>query len=247
MRSPAKKKWCCTTKKMGCEGASPPSVDAGYGMVWKRVQVHGYWVWQAVSAGGPPPKMPYDCHAGLYHHQTGWSPGKKDWCCWAAPLRSNASGETWLLQGCRNQHLGCMTVSASGAAAAAASSAAAAAGGAASGGSHPPGMAGSGMMWKHEMLGGHWQWAPELQFNLCACTSPQVQHHIVGHMDISHMKFDCSAGFSKWQHGWSSGKKDWQGVVYRAVGVRRTTSHLPPARSGVAPPLAGAASEMVAI
>ena len=37
-RSPAKKQWCCTTKKMGCEGSSPPSVDPGVGMMWKHVQ-----------------------------------------------------------------------------------------------------------------------------------------------------------------------------------------------------------------
>lgn len=119
------------------------------------------------------------------------------------------SGETWLHQGCRNQHLGCMSVSASGTAAAAA-----AASGAAFGGSHPPGMAGSGMMWKHEMLGGHWQWAPGLQSShTLDLRRSQVQHHIVGHMDVSHMKFDCLAGFSKWQSGWSAGKKDWKGGV----------------------------------
>lgn len=37
-RSPAKKQWCCTTKKMGCEGSSPPSVDPGVGMIWRHIQ-----------------------------------------------------------------------------------------------------------------------------------------------------------------------------------------------------------------
>lgn len=36
--SPEKKHWCCTKRGKGCEGTSPPAVDAGYGMVWKRVQ-----------------------------------------------------------------------------------------------------------------------------------------------------------------------------------------------------------------
>ena len=42
-RSPSKKKWCCTIKRMGCEGESPPSVDPGVGMMWKHVQVDLGW------------------------------------------------------------------------------------------------------------------------------------------------------------------------------------------------------------
>lgn len=44
-RSPSKKKWCCTIKRMGCEGESPPSVDPGVGMMWKHVQVDLGWGW----------------------------------------------------------------------------------------------------------------------------------------------------------------------------------------------------------
>ena len=91
--SPAKKQWCCTVKHKGCEGDSPPDVDAGFGMVWKRVKVNGYWVWVAVHAGGM--SLPYDCHAGLLHHLTGWSHGKKAWCC-------------------QNQHLGCGSAATTG-------------------------------------------------------------------------------------------------------------------------------------
>lgn len=134
--SPSKKKWCCTMKKMGCEGDSAPSVDPGVGMMWKHVQVNGYWTWQAVASGGVV-KLPYDCHAGLTHRSTGWSPGKKTWCC-------------------QHKQIGCMDVSAG----AAAGAGAAAAGGAAAGaaGAHPPGVAGHGMMWKHTMSGGQWHW-----------------------------------------------------------------------------------------
>ena len=39
--SPEKKHWCCTKQGKGCEGESPPSVDAGYGMVWKHVKAAG--------------------------------------------------------------------------------------------------------------------------------------------------------------------------------------------------------------
>eukprot|EP00913_Durusdinium_trenchii_P035450 g33176.t1 len=49
--SPSKKQWCCTQEGKGCEGNSPPHVDPGFGMVWKHVQVHGYWTWQAVGGG----------------------------------------------------------------------------------------------------------------------------------------------------------------------------------------------------
>ena len=36
--SPSKKHWCCSKRGKGCEGPNPPAVDAGFGMVWKRVQ-----------------------------------------------------------------------------------------------------------------------------------------------------------------------------------------------------------------
>ncbi|CAK9024587.1 Uncharacterized protein SCF082_LOCUS16696 [Durusdinium trenchii] len=80
--SPEKKHWCCTKQGKGCEGSSPPSVDPGFGMIWKHVQVNGYWTWQTVhAAGGVHTKLPYDCHAGLNNWQSGWSGPKKSWCC----------------------------------------------------------------------------------------------------------------------------------------------------------------------
>ncbi|CAK9102766.1 unnamed protein product [Durusdinium trenchii] len=57
------RQWCCTKRGKGCEGKAPPSVDAGAGMVWKHVQVNGYWTWQAVQGHGVV-SAPYDCHAG---------------------------------------------------------------------------------------------------------------------------------------------------------------------------------------
>lgn len=107
-------------------------MDPGVGMMWKHVQVNGYWTWQAVASGGGFVKLPYDCHAGLTHRSTGWSPGKKTWCC-------------------QHKQIGCMDVSAGAAAGAGAAAAGAA-------GAHPPGVAGHGMMWKHTMSGGQWHW-----------------------------------------------------------------------------------------
>jgi len=125
--SPAKKHWCCTVQKKGCEGDSPPDADAGYGMVWKRVQVNGYWVWVAVHAGGV--SLPYDCHAGLLHHLTGWSAGKKSWCC-------------------SHQHLGCGA--GAGHVTVAVHHVTQVHGG---GHGNPPGMAAAGMIWEwHD----HW-------------------------------------------------------------------------------------------
>jgi len=89
--SPDKKHWCCTKRGKGCEGSSPPAVDAGYGMVWKRVQVHGYWTWQAVHGHGVV-SMPYDCKAGLHNRHTGWSAGKKGWCCTHQHLGCGGAG-----------------------------------------------------------------------------------------------------------------------------------------------------------
>jgi hypothetical protein len=52
--SPDKKHWCCTKRGKGCEGSSPPAVDAGYGMVWKRVQAldlsSNRWLLQCIAA-----------------------------------------------------------------------------------------------------------------------------------------------------------------------------------------------------
>lgn len=85
--SPPKKQWCCSKEGKGCEGNSPPSVDPGFGMKWKHVQVNGFWTWMAIhvsGAGGTvavPPKLPYDCHAGLANWKLGWSDAKKGWCC----------------------------------------------------------------------------------------------------------------------------------------------------------------------
>jgi len=97
--SPAKKQWCCTAQGKGCEGNQPPHVDPGFGMVWKHVQVNGYWTWVAAHGSGAPVKLPYDCHAGLANFALGWSSGKRAWCC-------------------SNQHLGCGAVASGGAGAA---------------------------------------------------------------------------------------------------------------------------------
>ncbi|CAJ1393184.1 unnamed protein product [Effrenium voratum] len=173
--SPQKKVWCCNVKKMGCEGANAPTVDAGFGMVWKHVQVNGAWVWMAVKGDGVA-SLPYDCHAGLAHHFTGWSAGKKSWCC-------------------TNQHLGCGAggAGAGGAGGGGASGGGSWGGGASGGGSWgggasggsssmPPGIANAGMMWQHTNSGGHWHW---------------VQVHSSGHLD-----FDCVAGYQNWHDGW---------------------------------------------
>eukprot|EP00435_Cladocopium_sp_Y103_P062890 s27_g24.t1 len=57
--SPSKKQWCCTQQGKGCEGTSPPHVDPGFGMMWKRVQVNGYWTWVAVHGGSTHVQLPY--------------------------------------------------------------------------------------------------------------------------------------------------------------------------------------------
>jgi len=132
--SPEKKHWCCTIKGKGCEGHSPPAVDAGYGMVWKRVQVNGYWTWVAVHGEGHI-SLPYDCHAGLDNWHTGWSQGKKGWCC-------------------AHQHLGCD----GGAGTTVVVHHVVHHGGAYYNHAHPPGAAGAGMVWSWSSTGGHGHW-----------------------------------------------------------------------------------------
>ncbi|CAE7924290.1 unnamed protein product [Symbiodinium sp. KB8] len=140
--SPEKKHWCCTKQGKGCEGHHPPSVDAGYGMVWKHVQVNGYWTWTAVHGHGHA-SMPYDCHAGMHNWRTGWSPGKKGWCC-------------------SNQQLGCEGGAAAGGGVAGGSVVVHHVvhhGGGFYNHAHPPSAAGSGMMWSWSTAGGgggHW-------------------------------------------------------------------------------------------
>ena len=82
--SPAKKHWCCSNRLKGCEGNAKPSVDPGAGMMWKHVQVNGYWTWQVVAAAGGaavPASLPYDCNVGVVNWKIGWSAPKKTWCC----------------------------------------------------------------------------------------------------------------------------------------------------------------------
>ncbi|CAJ1393551.1 unnamed protein product [Effrenium voratum] len=151
--SPPKKHWCCTTEGKGCEGSGPPSVDPGAGMVWKHMQVNGYWTWMAVAVsgggggGGGVVSLPYDCHAGLANWHLGWSSPKKTWCC-------------------AKQHLGC-EAGAGGTGGGGAFGGGASGGGAfggAGGGGHPPGAAGAGMVWKWQSDAGHWHWI-QVHFN----------------------------------------------------------------------------------
>ncbi|CAE7228084.1 gloL [Symbiodinium sp. KB8] len=83
--SPGKKQWCCNNQGKGCEGEHPPSVDPGAGMMWKHVQVNGYWTWQVVSVGGHAVggavSLPYDCNVGRVNWMQGWSEPKKTYCC----------------------------------------------------------------------------------------------------------------------------------------------------------------------
>ena len=80
-----KKQWCCSNRGKGCEGNSPPSVDPGAGMVWKHVQVNGFWTWVVAGAAGGggamPPSLPYACNVGVVNWKIGWSSPKKAWCC----------------------------------------------------------------------------------------------------------------------------------------------------------------------
>ncbi|CAE7876504.1 unnamed protein product [Symbiodinium necroappetens] len=135
--SPEKKHWCCTKQGKGCEGHRPPSVDAGYGMVWKHVQVNGYWTWTAVHGHGHA-SMPYDCHAGMHNWRTGWAG--------AAPTNTlDAKAEpppeeVW--QAPRREAASSCTTSSTTAVAFTVDHA------------HPPSAAGSGMMWSWSTAGG---------------------------------------------------------------------------------------------
>jgi len=178
--SPPKKHWCCSVEGKGCEGTQPPAVSAGYGMVWKHVQINGYWTWIAVAVGGGGAmSLPYDCHVGLTNWHVGWSAPKKTWCC-------------------AHQHMGCEGGGGGGGG-----------GGGSSWQTHtvvthtfhhhyvngdggsgpPPGAAGHGMVWHWQNDGGQWHW---------------VQVHGQGSA-----KYDCHAGLANAKLGWSDGKKGW--------------------------------------
>ncbi|CAE7487656.1 Ide, partial [Symbiodinium pilosum] len=190
--SPAKKQWCCTQQGKGCEGTTPPHVDPGFGMVWKRVQVNGYWTWIAVhGSGGPPASLPYDCHAGLGNFQYGWSQGKKGWCCSHMHLGcggGGGDGGTYVTHHTVTYvtHAG---AGGAGGAGGGAVGAGAAGGGGAAGAGHPPGVAAAGMMWHWSQAGGSSHW---------------VQQQMAGAP-----AFDCNAGYASWKLGWSGPKKHW--------------------------------------
>ena len=209
--SPAKKQWCCQERQKGCEGNTKPSVDPGAGMMWKHVQINGYWVWQVVAGGGGavavPPSLPYDCSVGQVNWKIGWSAPKKTWCCAhnhvgcpgdAGGVASHATHVT-----VHYSHGGVVAGGAAGGAAGAAA-AGAAGGGFSAGGS-----------WHHEMHTG----------------TVHVVHHVVHH--IAHARrlaegggrprrpreacagFDCDAGRASLA-SWSQARKS-RGTRHRPV------------------------------
>ncbi|OLP78994.1 hypothetical protein AK812_SmicGene40762, partial [Symbiodinium microadriaticum] len=192
--SPEKKHWCCTKQGKGCEGHHPPSVDAGYGMVWKHVQVNGYWTWMAVHGHGQShASLPYDCNAGRANWHTGWSGGKKATksCVGnsgklafassrsrhgAVSTNMSAATEVGQARCCRKLHTGCLAEK---------------------------------------------EPRPSMSFTMCTTAERTTVRTSDG--SDRHMKdlllgldwllrghgaaFDCHAGFSRWHTAWSPAKK----------------------------------------
>ncbi|CAE7452329.1 unnamed protein product [Symbiodinium natans] len=143
----------------------------------RKVFISHHWTWQAVSAGGGVVSRPYACHAGCWarHGQdcglpnwaTGWSVGKKSWCCSHEQL--GCPGYHYGGGGGGHTHTVVTTHVVSG-------------GGGGSFGAaytfhgHPPSAAGSGMMWHWATSGGTGHW---------------VQVHTHGGL-----AFDCFAGIT---------------------------------------------------
>ena len=223
--SPAKKHWCCRHEGKGCEGTSPPSVDAGSGKVWKHVQVNGFWTWQAVLALAT--SGPYDCNAALKNFFRAWSPAKKHWCCrhegkgcegTSPPSVDAGSGKVWK----HVQVNGFWTWQAVLALATSGPYDCNAAlknffrawspakkhwccrhEGKGCEGTSPPSVdAGSGKVWKHVQVNGYWTWQAAT-----ALTHEVHQGH--NNLQVHRVRYDCNAGFSNWLQGWSNKKKDW--------------------------------------
>ncbi|CAE7229248.1 unnamed protein product [Symbiodinium natans] len=203
--SPEKKVWCCQNRKKGCQSPdAKPDCDAGAGMIWKKVFISHHWTWQAVSAGGGVVSRPYACHAGLPNWATGWSVGKKSWCCSHEQLgcpgyhyggggggHTHTVVTTHVVSGGGSFHGG---AGGGGSFGGGVSGGGSFGGGVSGGGSfggaaytfhgHPPSAAGSGMMWHWATSGGTGHW---------------VQVHTHGGL-----AFDCFAGITA---GWSGKKK----------------------------------------
>jgi hypothetical protein len=83
--SPKHKAWCCRNYGKGCDPAKAPyDCEVGYHH-WATSWNEGkkFWCCKYYGRGCPATStsQKYDCDAGFANWQRGWSIGKKRWCC----------------------------------------------------------------------------------------------------------------------------------------------------------------------
>merc|ERR1719401_552359 len=119
--STGQKMLCCEKVGKGCPTTPkpppppPPPAPVATTMVPKMVPVP--------APVAPVASEPYDCNAGYFNWQAGWSVGKKAWCCQnkhmgcvaSEPYDCNAGYSNWqagwsvpkMTWCCQNKHMGC--------------------------------------------------------------------------------------------------------------------------------------------
>jgi len=88
--SDAKKIWCCPLTGAGCTGAPYPAtagtMGGGDGVGGAGAVVTSYRV-TTTQRLSTSTSWPYDCSIGYFTWESGWSPGKRAWCCLHEGLR----------------------------------------------------------------------------------------------------------------------------------------------------------------
>lgn len=207
----AKKSWCCHNEGRGCDPV-PGQFDCGSQELWNIGKKE--YCCQHESKGCAPEDQTIDCNAGLNTWQTGWADFKKEYCCehegkgcehQGIGLRvafNCLSKETWsddkASYCCTSQGVGCSATPA-------------------------PFACEQGL--------DNWQmqWSPQKKAWCCKnkgrgcqqydCMAQQswsqdtaawcCAHKSIGCQATTSAPYDCDAGFSNWQNGWSVSKKSY--------------------------------------
>jgi len=205
--SDEKQSWCCRTSGHGCiasdRGRENRQDDGGKDQEQRHQQQrhnNGGNDQDSVASGHTTISEPYDCNAGYGSWQSGWSGGKKRWCCekydrgcpgvttrphfdCLAGFKRWADGwseakQKWC---CTHYRRGC----------------------GAAGNTTQQATTSHGPSQGHDCHKGlsNWQdeWTPEKKDWCC-------QHEEI---HCQGPRFDCLAGISNWEKGWSDPKKEW--------------------------------------
>jgi len=190
--SGGKKSWCCEHRNLGChvKVSDPYDCDAGFSnwqAGWSIAKKQ--WCCGKVNRGCEEHPVQYDCDAGYSNWEKGWAYAKKAWCC--THRQKGCASSTLSPLGCkavcnfRNEAATCQN--------------------------RIQFSAEHHFAHKENACGQAYS-RVQVECDVCrGCSIEETGCHAL-EVTISHKiskPFDCEAGFSNWQAGWSEPKKHW--------------------------------------